>query len=66
MDGCKSKGVLVGLTLCEHDTPHIAIDVNGSRIDLPIPIAAILYFQMGELLETVGYFEDEGDNRALN
>ena len=67
MSKCKAEGVLVGITICEHDQPHIAVDVGGNRIDLPIQIAAVLYFQIGELLETVGYFnDDDGDKRVLN
>ena len=50
-------GVLLGVVEDQDGKPYCALDIAGSRIVLEIPKAALVYDQLGTLLEMFGWFE---------
>jgi hypothetical protein len=50
-------GVLLGVVEDQDGKPYFALDIAGSRIVLEIPKAALVYDQLGTLLEMFGWFE---------
>lgn len=53
------KGVLMGLIVCSHGELHIGIDIDGTKITMDIEHAGLVFQQLGDLLETAGYFEND-------
>ena len=49
-------GVLLGVVEDQDGKPYFALDIAGSRIVLEIPKAALVYDQLGTLLEMFGWF----------
>ena len=54
------RGVLLGIVTCQHGSPFIAMDINGSSVVMDIEHAGIVFEQFAGLLGTLGYFGDEG------
>ena len=52
-------GVLLGVVEDQDGKPYFALDIAGSRIVLEIPKAALVYDQLGTLLEMFGWFEQQ-------
>ncbi len=50
-------GVLLGVVEDQEGKPYFAIDIAENRIVLEIPKAALVYDQLGTLLEMFGWFE---------
>lgn len=57
MNNNNYTGVLLGVVEDKEGKPYFAIDIAGSRIVLEIPKAALVYDQLGTLLEMFGWFE---------
>ena len=54
------RGVMLGIVTCQHGSPFIAMDINGSTVVMDIERAGIVFEQFAGLLGTLGYFGDEG------
>lgn len=50
-------GVLLGVVEDQEGKPYFATDIAENRIVLEIPKAALVYDQLGTLLEMFGWFE---------
>lgn len=55
------SGVLMGIIHDNEGEPHIGIDVDGAKVALTIDQAGELFNQLGDLLDTQGYFESENE-----
>lgn len=53
------NGVLMGIVVCSHGEPHIGISIGNDKIAMNIDHAGMVFQQLGDLLETAGYFDDE-------
>lgn len=52
------SGVLMGIVADEAGTPFIGLDINGAKLAMSVPHAALVFDQLGDLLDTLGYFDD--------
>ncbi len=52
-------GVLTGFVYCTCGTPSIGMDINGSKIVLNADEAGIVFNQLGDLLDKLGYFDED-------
>ena len=57
----KLGGVLVGLVGDGERTGIGIAFAGGATTFMPIDVAGVLFNQLGDLLENVGYFNDESD-----
>ena len=57
----KLIGILVGLVGDGENTGVGVAIVGGQTVLLPIPSAGVLFNQLGDLLEQVGFFKDDDE-----
>lgn len=57
----KSTGLLMGLVVCEHGDPFIAVSIHGEQTLLSPAQAGFIFDQLGNHLHVLGYFDDEDE-----
>lgn len=55
----KSTGVLLGVVVCEHGDPFIAISIHGEQTLMSPNQALFVYDMLGAHLEVLGVFDEE-------
>ena len=53
----KFNGVLVGLIVNEKGEPHVGLSFGEERIALNLECANLLFNQIGDILESLGFFD---------
>ena len=53
----KFAGVTVGLVVSKDGTPHIGFTLGEERLAMSLDCANLLFNQIGDLLESQGYFD---------
>ena len=54
------KGILMGIVTNEHGEAFVGINLGSERRLFSVEQAACVYDMLGGLLESVGFFDDEG------
>ena len=55
------KGILMDIVTNEHGEAFVGINLGAERRLFSVEQAACVYDMLGGLLESVGFFDDEGD-----
>lgn len=53
------SGVLLGIVQNEAGESFIGIALGGIKLAMPVEQAGVVFNQLGDLLDELGYFEDE-------
>lgn len=60
----KFAGVTVGLVVSPDGEPHIGFTLGEERLAMSLDCANLLFNQIGDLLESQGYFDKDGGDRC--
>jgi hypothetical protein len=54
-------GMMMGVFRRKNGEPMVAFDLNGMKVAFDIENTAMIFNQLGDLLDSLGYFGDEDE-----